>query len=336
MRAWSGRIPGSNFSLPWMPARRRIWSRLLEPSSNSGTSVSRVQQLALDRSSQAPVATRRVLHAEGVGAARLQHFSFPKGLTFGIELEMALSSSISDSQVADMLTEAGLHGWRTKRDDSTICCPTWPEECRTVELVSPVLKGIDGARDLYTAMDAMKSLGPRVNKSTGMHVHIRNLEGGWRLDHLKRVASNFVVLESGFDLLVPPSRRASKNMYCTSIVGQGGVGGTLKRIQRAYDYDDLVAAINPDCRCKLNLHALALHNTIEFRHPAGTQNAAKAAGYVLMYLALVQQSRKHRFFPQGPKETVELYSFEQLLAFFSAQPVLLHWMPRRRDELLCL
>jgi hypothetical protein len=47
-----------------------------------------------------------------VGRERLEHFSFPSALTFGIELEMALSSSISDNHVVQALEEAGLRGWK--------------------------------------------------------------------------------------------------------------------------------------------------------------------------------------------------------------------------------
>ncbi|KAG1665617.1 hypothetical protein FOA52_011448 [Chlamydomonas sp. UWO 241] len=179
------------------------------------------------RPSQALVAVRRTspTGTQGVSKERLGQFSFPPSLTFGIKLEMALSSTISDNHVAQTLADAGLQGWRTKRNNSITCAQTLPD-CRTVELVSPVLTGIGGMCDICTAIDAFKPLNPSINKSTDMHVHV-GTSYNWTMDHLKNVASNFVILEAGFDELVPKSRRAKANTYCKSVIGQGGVGGTV-------------------------------------------------------------------------------------------------------------
>jgi hypothetical protein len=149
-------------------------------------------------------------------------------------------------------------------------------------------------------------------------------------------------------------------------VQQGGVDSTLKRIQSADNIFKLMDTISPTRCRKLNIQSLQRHGTIEFRHPAGThvsiqkhphglldagwcclarpapydlsshppsrqtQNAARAAGYVLLYLELVEQSRKVCL--QGLPLCNDLEPFNQLLVFFASQPVLLEFLKRRRKE----
>ena len=67
-------------------------------------------------SMRVPVATRvRCRGTAGVDQERLAHFNFPSGLTFGVELEMALGSYVvggtMEAKVHRTLAEAGLHGW---------------------------------------------------------------------------------------------------------------------------------------------------------------------------------------------------------------------------------
>lgn len=45
--------------------------------------------------------------------------------------------------------------------------------CYKAELVSPVLRGTQGLDSLYTVLEAVKGHRPSVNKTTGLHVHVR-------------------------------------------------------------------------------------------------------------------------------------------------------------------
>lgn len=80
---------------------------------------------------------------------------------------------------------------------------------------------------------------------------------------------------------------------------------------------------------KLNLRALERHGTVEIRHPAGTQNAAKVGAFVLLALLLAEASISGRR-AKVPKKG---YAFENLLKFCSSNHSLAHWLPRRKLEL---
>src|SRR5262245_33404466 len=96
-------------------------------------------------------------------------------LTFGIEIETAMPHGV--------VRVGGYHygtqvpqlpeGWKAERDGS-IRCPAGHEAC---EIVSPVLKGDDGIRQVVQVLAWLKSAGAQVNRSTGFHVHV-----GWNAD----------------------------------------------------------------------------------------------------------------------------------------------------------
>lgn len=173
-------------------------------------------------------------------------------------------------------------------------------------------------------------------------LQIQPAGSSWQLQQLKNLAFNYVQLEAGFDELVPTSRRANNNAYCVSnkIAATTTAAGSASRskqdalmtIKSAGSIVELQQVICPTGRrYKLNLWALDRHGTVEIRHAAGTQNAAKAAAYILLWLALADAS-----IGQGaslaPTPT-KGYHFENLLRFYGDHPVLVHWMTRRRLEL---
>lgn len=59
-----------------------------------------------------------------------------------------------------------------KNDSSIVCNPRMPS-CYKAELVSPVLRGTQGLDSLYTVLEAVKGHRPSVNKTKGLHVHVR-------------------------------------------------------------------------------------------------------------------------------------------------------------------
>jgi hypothetical protein len=84
---------------------------------------------------------------------------------------------------------------------------------------------------------------------------------------------------------------------------------------------------------KVNLRALERHGTVEFRAAGGTQNAAKVAGYVLLFLNLADASCRGK---KAPPPQQKEYVFENMVKYFAEHTgcmVLLHWLPRRRLEL---
>jgi hypothetical protein len=103
-----------------------------------------------------------------------------------------------------------------------------------------------------------------------------------------------------------------------------------------YDYDDRGHAgiCCGACRYyKLNLRALERHGTVEFWAAGGTQNPAKVAGYVLLFVNLADASCRGK---KAPPPQQKEYVFENMVKFVAEHTgcvVLLHWLPRRKLEL---
>ncbi|KAF6253737.1 putative amidoligase enzyme-domain-containing protein [Scenedesmus sp. NREL 46B-D3] len=202
-----------------------------------------------------------------------------------------------------------------------------------------------GLQQIYKVVKAVKPLNPSVNKSCGLHVHIKPAHADWSLPHLKGLSYNWCQLESATDLLLPYSRRASNNNYCKSNImvmrQRGAAAGQRRRkfemkkdIKTVGSTAELAELVCPTDRYyKLNLRALGRHGTVEFRAAGGTQNAAKVAGYVLLFLNLADASRKGK---KAPPPQQKEYVFENMVKFLAEHTgcvVLLHWLPRRRLEL---
>ncbi|WIA16194.1 hypothetical protein OEZ85_012907 [Tetradesmus obliquus] len=239
---------------------------------------------------------------------------------------------------------AGLSSWRIKSNNSIVCNPNLPS-CYRVELVSPPLSGTAGLQQIYKIAKAVKPLNPSVNKSCGLHVHVKPAQGSWALQQLKTLSYNWCQLESAMDLLLPNSRRYSNNNYCKSniaVLRQNGAAAgqhrkkfeALKDITRAVSIAGLTDLVCPTDRYyKLNLRALERHGTVEFRAAGGTSNATKVVGYVLLFLNLADASCRGSTAP--PSKHKE-YVFENIVKFLAKHTgcmVLLHWLPRRKLEL---
>ena len=102
--------------------------------------------------------------------------NFNSTRTYGIEIEMSWGASTRPSQavVARALRNAGLtasaagysptptEGWKVVSDGSVF---------NGHEVVSPILRGLDGKEQLKKAMQAGKDIGAQTDASCGVHVH---------------------------------------------------------------------------------------------------------------------------------------------------------------------
>src|SRR5947209_4242565 len=91
-------------------------------------------------------------------------------LTFGVELEVTLpvgTCPVGQYHFGVQVPQLP-PGWKAERDGSIR-----PEAgYMAAEIVSPVLKGADGLRQLKAVCDWLQSVGAKVNRSTGLHVHV--------------------------------------------------------------------------------------------------------------------------------------------------------------------
>jgi len=205
-------------------------------------------------------------------------------ITFGIEIECSIPR---DAFVAAGIQPGGYHngrqipgmpiGWNAQRDGSIRPA----RGCYAVEIVSPILKGEDGVRQVREVVANLNALGAKVNRSTGFHVHVgvdRNA------DALRKLIRLMAQYEKAFYATTGTHTR-EQNHYCGSIKSPYFALKDITTIEE-------IATIHHNRYQSLNLMNL-VHgelNTVEFRAFAGTLNVIKILGYIQLCIGLVEKA----------------------------------------------
>lgn len=242
--------------------------------------------------------------------------SFPHTRKFGLELEFF---GVNQGKIQDILTDAGIscwdadyydsgEGWKIT-DDSSISGDY------SVELVSPILSGIEGLREAAKVVSLMSDAGGEVNKTCGFHVHVdaQDLTGKVLLNVYRRYA----LYEDQIDRFMVPSRRANENDYCRStrtiLDRTTGAPGSIT----CEDVARLVDEYYDRGHCtggrynKVNLCAYLRHGTIEFRHHGGTLNVNKVINWIAFcvnFVEVSQNSETENLFVGVHPDSVEFFN----------------------------
>lgn len=199
---------------------------------------------------------------------------------FGIEIE---AYNCSREKLARELRDAGIRVavegynhttteyWKLVTDSSL-------QGSETFELVSPVLVGEAGLKELEKVCWVLDICDAKVNDSCGLHVHLD--AAGFDLDTWKNLALTYKHLEHLIDAFMPGSRR--NNTYCKSLTGVSD-----ERIKSAGTIDDLQGVFNNDRYHKVNFEAYSRHRTVEFRQHSGTTNFTKMENWVRFLNGLI-------------------------------------------------
>lgn len=203
-------------------------------------------------------------------------------LDYGIEIEAILPPGVSYQQLAVIIEGAGVPcyyvsyshtteraKWKVVTDGSLSAGVGGGSG---VEVVSPPLTEA-GFDQIEKVCRALASIGARVNRSCGLHVHIgaRTLS----VPTLKKLASLYIENEPVIDRLLPPSRRGNANNYCKSITG-----ANVAALASASDLRGITNAIGGGRYVKLNFEAFWRHGTVEFRQHSGTIDAVKIIEWI--------------------------------------------------------
>ena len=153
-----------------------------------------------------------------------------------------------------------------------------------IECVTPVLKGRNGLSSLKNACATLNAVGAKVNKSTGLHVHIgaKDLTG----EQYVSVFVNYQMLETLIDSFMAGSRRANNNTYCMTLRG--------KRLANCHTQEDVCNAFGNDRYYKVNACSWSRHRTIEFRQHQGSTDYEKISNWISFCAKLVVWSRDNR------------------------------------------
>ena len=150
------------------------------------------------------------------------------------------------------------------------------------ELVSPILKGEQGIRELKTVLEALNSVeGVQVNVSCGMHVHldVRDMTA----KEIKTVFERYAKYESQIDLIMPRSRRNSPR-WCATL--QESVVSNY--VGMADSKSELANAIGR--YYKVNLSNVHTRGSIEFRQHSGTTEFRKISNWLAFLQQFVEKS----------------------------------------------
>lgn len=171
----------------------------------------------------------------------------------------------------------GTSSWRVMQDGSVTTGN------RGGEVVSPILVFPRDAAVLRSVLDAMKSVGARVNTTCGLHVHhgVRGVLNS--VEEFRTLVRNFVGSQDLMDAMLAPSRRS--NYYAAHLDPQSA--------ERLIGYwTDLGDITGLGDRYKaLNLQPFLRIGTVEFRQHQGTLNFSKIMAWVEFGQAMVRAAR---------------------------------------------
>ena len=156
-----------------------------------------------------------------------------------------------------------------------------------LECVSPVLKGKVGLKSLKIVCDSLNRSGAKVNKSTGLHVHVglQNVS----FEQYQNIFINYIHLESVIDSFMAPSRRGNENAYCRTMQGI-----SIDLLSQCCTNNDIRWRFNNSRYYKVNPVSFERHNTIEFRQHQGTTEYEKIEAWVKFICKLVTWSKNNR------------------------------------------
>lgn len=203
-------------------------------------------------------------------------------MTFGIEIETVAPDSAVRLHA---LVIGGYHrgvqvpylptGWKAEADCS-IDNSAGGHKC---EIVSPILKGLDGLRQVIQVAKALTNYGHRVNASCGVHVHV-----GWKRSFtsvsLARLITMVAYCETGLFAITGTKARET--------------GRYAKKIRNYGDQPSAKRVMDADRMHLLNLTNLAhgSKETVEFRVFSASLNETKLIGWVQVCLGLVERALK--------------------------------------------
>lgn len=231
--------------------------------------------------------------------------------TFGIEIETLLPARILSNGYGDNgLRIGGYHrgieipvghlgfpcrGWKLERDSSI---STSLRTHRAVEIVSPILKGIDGLEQVKRVAQWLNDVGARTNATCGTHIHVgaQSVVGGNKAAKAKWIA-NLINLTAQYEHAlqgVAGSRRRTEGRWCRSIHDTPWMRSVAEQVHNTTRARKSAIVDNASFNRyrTLNLANLQSHNkpTVEFRVFSGTTEGLKMTAWIQLVLGLAERA----------------------------------------------
>ena len=244
--------------------------------------------------------------------------------TFGVEIEAyGVTREALVAELRAQGLEAHAEGYNhTTRAHWKIVSDSSIDGANAFELVSPVLRGLEGLADLERACRALKICGAQVNNSCGLHVHFgaRDLS----IEHLRQVVRNYMVLEPTIDSLMPAGRRGNANGFCQGLLRGRSQAVAERAILAATTTTDLASAANGGSRYhKVNLQCYSLHGTVEFRQHSGSTDYEKISMWVKFLHNLIDYSGSRLVTPALPVEQLTTFNQRDIATYYQRRRTVL-------------
>ena len=232
---------------------------------------------------------------------------------FGVEIEAFIGVGKTLQQLVTLITDKGVscemesygHNtrphWKIVKDGSLVATGT------TFEIVSPILSGIEGLKELEKVCEALAEYGARINKTCGLHIHFD--AENFNLQCWKNLLENYHKLEQTIDNFMPLSRRANNNNYCK------GLGRDIEEIKSATSVVELTN-VTRTRYTKINTQSYARHKTVEFRQHSGTTEFLKIKNWILFLHNLVTIS-EIKIIATPTLEGLLEFNQEEIVAFYN-------------------
>ena len=234
---------------------------------------------------------------------------------FGVEFE---AYNISQRTLKNALEAAGIRceieGYNhTTKSHWKIVSDASLSGRNTFELVSPILKGESGLRELEKVCKVLEDRHAKVNISCGTHVHMDAT--GMNLKTWKNIYKNYARLENVIDGFMPESRR--NNTYCKEF---RNLTNFETRIDRAANLCE-IADIFDNCRYfKINPVSYARHNTCEFRQHSGTVEYIKISTWIRFLNNLIDYS-KNNLITNASLDGLKKFNNEEIVRYYKDRTI---------------
>lgn len=222
-----------------------------------------------------------------------------KDFTFGIEIECYVPSNVGiiPGQYHRGNAIPGFpNGWTAQSDGSLggmhrgLCA---------VEIVSPILKGEEGIKQVLEVVTKLNAMGAKVNRRCGFHVHVGfcNNDRMFTSSDLRRVVFYVANMEKAIFASTGTKAR-EMGSYCRSI----------KPWENSLNYNASLRELGSAAMDRY--HVLNVSNlvsggkpTVEFRAFAGTLNRDKILTHISMCLGLIERALTAKSVPQWTAKT---------------------------------
>ena len=203
-----------------------------------------------------------------------------------------------------------------------------------LELVSPILTGETGLKDLNHTVSVMSDIVcVRLNKTMGLHVHVEAKESQYSLENMISICQQFVIYEEIIDKFLNQSRRSGSQESHSyfrsnriSIMSRCETfKGSLDMLASCETRDELYDLMNSGDRAryhKLNLQNLksGRQPTIEYRQHHASKDTTEIDNWVRFCILFTSNSAL--ISPERNKKDSAEATFETLFADIIRCPVL--------------